>query len=99
MATNSSDYGLDAAAPAAQNVRTTFSYPMFQQFVADNRTMDDLFACAPYGRVNLVVDGQADIANAFISTGNYYRMLGLTASPGPHDRARRRSAGRARRSR
>ena len=34
------------------------------------------------GRANLVVDGHAEIANAFISTGNYYRMLGLTASPG-----------------
>jgi predicted permease len=55
---------------------------MFRQFVADNRTMEDLFACAPYGRANVVVDGQADIATAFISTGNYYRVLGLTANPG-----------------
>ena len=55
---------------------------MFRQFVADNRTMEDMFACAPYGRANVVVDGQADIANAFISTGNYYRVLGLTAIPG-----------------
>ena len=44
--------------------------------------MEDLFACAPYGRANIVVDGRAEIANAFITTGNYYRMLGLTASPG-----------------
>ena len=55
---------------------------MFQQFVADNRTMDDLFACAPFGRVNVVVDGHAEIATAFISTGNYYRVLGVTARPG-----------------
>ena len=32
---------------------------MYRQFLADNRTMEDLFACAPY-----------------------YRILGLTASPG-----------------
>ncbi len=44
--------------------------------------MDDLVAFAPYSRVNLVVDGQADIASSFISTGNYYRMLGLHANPG-----------------
>src|SRR5262249_53017081 len=62
--------------------RSTFSFPMYRQFLADNRTMEDLFACAPFGRVNLVVDGHSEIANAFISTGNYYRMLGLTASPG-----------------
>src|SRR2546428_4741010 len=55
---------------------------MDQQFVANNRTMTDLFACAPYGSVNVVVDGHADIASAFISTGNYYRVLGLTANPG-----------------
>ena len=62
MATSSSDYGFTARAANGQNVRTTFSYPMYRQFVADNRTMSDLFACAPYGRVTVVIDGQAEIA-------------------------------------
>jgi predicted permease len=44
--------------------------------------MDGLFACAPFGRVNVVVDGHAEIATAFISTGNYYQVLGVTAHPG-----------------
>ena len=44
--------------------------------------MADLFACAPFGRVNVVVDGQAEIANAFISSGNYYQLLGVTARAG-----------------
>jgi predicted permease len=82
MVTDSSDYGYSAKSTADQTVRATFSFPMFQQFVADNRTMDDLFACAPYGRANVVVDGQADVASAFLSSGNYYRVLGLTANPG-----------------
>jgi predicted permease len=82
MVTDSSDYGFSAKDAAGLNVRSTFSYPMFRQFVADNRTMEDLFACAPYGRANVVVDGQADIAGAFVSSGNYYRVLGLTANPG-----------------
>jgi predicted permease len=82
MVTDSSDYGFSAKTANGLDVRATFSYPMFRQFVADNRTMDDLFACGPYGRVNVVVDGQADIASAFISTGNYYRLLGLRANPG-----------------
>src|SRR5687767_3319034 len=55
---------------------------MYRQFVADNRTMTDLIACAPYSRVNVVVDGQADIATAFVSTGNYYRVLGVNARLG-----------------
>ena len=80
--TSSSDYGSVRRGPDGLSVRTTFSYPMYQQFVADNRTMTDLFACAPYGRVNLVVDGQADLANAFISSGNYFRVLGVQARLG-----------------
>ena len=81
MSTSSSDYG-PTRFPGGAPGRSTFSFPMYKQLLADNRTMEDLFACAPFGRVNLVVDGHAEIANAFISTGNYYRMLGLTASPG-----------------
>jgi predicted permease len=82
MVTSSSDYGFLNRGPGDQNVRSTFSYPMFQQFVADNQTLSDLFACAPFGRVNVVVDGQAEIATAFISTGNYYRVLGVGARLG-----------------
>ncbi len=65
-----------------KDTRATFSFPMFLQMVAENRTLQDLFACAPFGRVNMVVDGQAEIATAFISTGNYYRLLGVVARPG-----------------
>ena len=82
MMTSSSDYGFLGRSADGQNVRATFSYPMFQQFVAASRTMVDLFACAPFGRVNVVVDGQAEIATAFISSGNYYRLLGVTARAG-----------------
>jgi predicted permease len=82
MVTSSSDYGFYAPDSSGQNVRGTFSYTMYQQFVADNRTMDGLFACAPYGRVNVVADGRAEVASAFISTGNYYEMLGVSARIG-----------------
>ncbi|HEU4936602.1 MAG TPA: ABC transporter permease [Vicinamibacterales bacterium] len=82
MVTSSSDYGFSGIDENGRNLRATFSYPMFRQFVTDNRTMTDLFACAPFGRVSVVVDGQADIANSFISTGNYYRVLGVNAMLG-----------------
>src|SRR6478609_6452956 len=40
MVTSSSDYGsVNAAAYGGERVRTTFSYPMFQQLKIDNRTM------------------------------------------------------------
>src|SRR5262249_58555157 len=40
MMTSSSDYGpRNRAAYGGQNVQTTFSYPMFQRFTADNPTI------------------------------------------------------------
>jgi predicted permease len=82
MVTNSSDHGFSGKDSLGRDVRATFSYPMYQQFVADNRTLSDLFAAAPSGQVNVVANGQADVARAFISTGNYYRMLGINALVG-----------------
>ena len=82
MATSSSGYGYSTKTPDGQDVRASFSYPMYQQFVADNRTMTDLFACAPHGRMNVVVDGQADLASAFLASGNYYQVLGVSARLG-----------------
>ena len=85
MATSSSDYGFtnrEAYGGRDVSVRTTFSFPMYEQFRASNQTMSDLFACAPFGRVNVVVDGQAAIATAFISSGNYYQVLGVAAIVG-----------------
>jgi len=78
MATSSSDYGFTRQV-GGEHMRTTFSYAMYQQFVKDNKTMTDLFACAPSGRVNVVVNGQAELATAFLATGNYFRVLGIDA--------------------
>ena len=81
MSTNSSEYGFNRRI-GGEPSRSTFSYPMYQQFVKDNRTLTDLFASAPAGRVNVVVNGQADLASAFIATGNYFRVLGVDARLG-----------------
>jgi predicted permease len=75
-------YGFTAPDARGRQIEPSFSYPMYQQFRADNRTMSDLFACAPFGLVNVVVNGQGDIANGFISSGNYYQVLGVTARLG-----------------
>jgi predicted permease len=82
MTNSSSDYGFSGTGSDGQRIRATFSYPMYKQLVADNRTMTNLFACAPYGRVNVVVDNRADIATAFVATGNYYRVLEVNARLG-----------------
>src|SRR5688500_9203767 len=44
MVTSSSDYGYSTPAPDGTNTRSTFSYPMYQQFVTDNKTMTDVIA-------------------------------------------------------
>ena len=82
MSNNSSDYGFSAKTASGENVRTTVSYAMYQEYLANNQTMQEMLACAPFGRVNLVVDGRAEIATSFVSTGNYYRMLGVTSALG-----------------
>jgi predicted permease len=83
MVTSSSDYGsINRARYGGVNVRTTFSYPMYQQFVAENKTMSDVAAFAPFGRVNAVVDDKAELASAFVSSGNYYQVLGVSARLG-----------------
>jgi predicted permease len=82
MVTSSSSYGYTTPDPNNVQVRSSFSYPMYQQFLTDNRTMTDLFAFAPIGRVNVVVDGHAEVASAYLTTGNYYQALGVRARLG-----------------
>jgi predicted permease len=82
MVTDSSDYGFSAKTVDGLDVRTTFSYPMYLQFLTDNRTMTDLVASAPQGQVSVIVDGTAELARAFVSSGNYYQVLGVNARLG-----------------
>src|SRR3954453_444355 len=42
MATSSSDYGYSGSDASGLDMRATFSYPMYQQFAAHNRTLADL---------------------------------------------------------
>jgi predicted permease len=75
-------YGFAAPDARGRPVEATFSYPMYRQLVESNGTLSDLFACAPFGPVNVVVGGQAQTASAFLSSGNYFRALGATARIG-----------------
>jgi hypothetical protein len=77
MVTNSSEYGY-----RPDNVRGTFSYPMYEQFRKNNQTLTDIAASAPAGGVNLVVDGHAEIASAFLASGNSFGLLGIKAALG-----------------
>jgi putative ABC transport system permease protein len=76
MATNTSDYGNISTENGVRG-RATFTYKIFQQLRQDNRTMADLFAAAPIGQLNVVVDGQAEIATGYLATGNFHDLLGV----------------------
>jgi predicted permease len=75
MVESSSEYGFTRE-------RTTISYAIFQQLRVANRTLTDLAAFAPRGSFNVVIDGQADLATAFVASGNYFHVLQVNATVG-----------------
>jgi predicted permease len=78
MARNSNDYGYSGTAGAA-NVRSTFSFPMVEQLRASNTTLTGLAAGVPMGQVNVLVNGDAQLATGYQATGNYYSVIGVPA--------------------
>ena len=82
MARNRSEYGFGGNAPNGERRRSTFSYPLFEQLRQTNSTLESLFACAPMRRVNVVIDGEAEVASAFVATGEYFDTLGVGPAAG-----------------
>jgi predicted permease len=81
MANNTSEYGNIVRRPGAERVGATFSYPTFAALRQANETLTALAASVPIS-VNVVVDGQAEIATAYLATGNYHEVLGVRALRG-----------------
>jgi predicted permease len=83
MGTDFSDYGFSGKDAGGRDIHSTFSYPMYRQLRESSRsTMTDVVAGAPRGQVNLVIDGQAEIARGFVVSGNFYQVLGVTTLAG-----------------
>ncbi len=78
MGTDLSDYGYSEKIDGQRTSRT-FSYPVYEQFRASNQTLVDLIACAPQGQVNVIAQGEGQLASAFVASGNYFDMLGVPA--------------------
>jgi predicted permease len=81
MVRSSSDYGYSGTY-ANRSIRSTFSYPMFQQLRASNTTLTDMAAGCPAGSLNVIINGDAQLASAYQATGNYFRVLGVSAVVG-----------------
>ena len=81
MVRSSSDYGFSQQ-HNGQNVRSTFSNNVYQQLKAANQTMTDLIAGTSLESFNFASNGSSEIATAFGVSGNYFKVLGVSALVG-----------------
>jgi predicted permease len=77
MVRSSSDYGFSAP-ERGENVRSTFSYAIYQQLRSANQTLTDLIAGTSLESFNVASGGSSEIATAFGVSGNYFKVLGVS---------------------
>ena len=75
---NSNDYGYSGRS-GTRNIRSTFSFPMIEELRAANTTLTGLAAGVPMGRLNVLVNGNAQLATGYQATGNYFTVIGVPA--------------------
>lgn len=54
---------------------SSFSYPVFEQLRRDNRALEDLFAFKGVGRMSATIDGNAQVLQGEMVSGNYFAEL------------------------
>jgi predicted permease len=54
---------------------TSFSYPVYQQMRKQNHALADLFAFKNLGRMNVTVDGEAEVVQGDLISGNFYEQM------------------------
>ena len=73
-----------------------FPFEAFELFQKDDSVFSSVFAYYQPGqarKLNLTINGQADLASGLTVSGDYFRGLGIVSGRRPADRARRRSRG------
>jgi predicted permease len=66
-----------------RSASTSFSLLMFERLRAQRSALSDVFAFAPFSKVNVLVDGQPEVtASAQLVSGNYHAGLGVSAIVG-----------------
>ena len=53
----------------------SFSYPAYERLRRDNRLLEDLFAFKDVGRMNATIDGNAQIVQGELVSGNFFDQL------------------------
>ncbi len=54
---------------------SSFSYPVYEEFRDQNEVLSDIFVFTRVGRLNLNVDGQAELASGQLVCGSYFHGL------------------------
>jgi len=54
---------------------TSFSYPVYELMRKQNHELSDLFAFKNVGRMNVTVDGEAEVVQADLVSGNFYEQM------------------------
>ena len=54
---------------------TSFSYPIYEVLRRENRGLEDLFAFKGAGRMDVTINGQAEVVQAELVSGNYYQQM------------------------
>jgi predicted permease len=57
------------------HVSTSFSYPVYEQMRRQDRSLADIFAFKPFGRMTVTIHRDAEAADAEMVSGNYYSAL------------------------
>jgi predicted permease len=63
--------------PSGGRVTTSFTYPVYEQIRSQNKSLADVMAFKPYGRMTVTIRGEAEAAEAEMVSGNYYSVLGV----------------------
>jgi len=81
MVRSSSDYGFSTP-HNGQNVRSTVSYAIYQQLRSANQTLTDVIGGTSLESFNFSSNGSSEIATSFGVTGNYFKVLAVSATAG-----------------
>ncbi|HEX5473483.1 MAG TPA: ABC transporter permease [Vicinamibacterales bacterium] len=81
MVRSSSDYGYSGGT-AAHTVRSTFSFAIFEQMRAASTTLTDLAAGSPMNSLNVIVGRDAQLADGYEASGNFFEVIGVPAALG-----------------
>jgi predicted permease len=61
---------------------TSFSYPVYEQLQRQNHDLGELFAFKNLGRLNVTVNGEAEVVNGDLVSGNFYEQMQVQPQQG-----------------